>query len=197
MLCLQKVAVTWQSKIRTVIIDGRHWPDCDSGASFYATHPLTAPPALSALTLPANTILIAGGDQTDGIISGPYWKCNTPENRGIFYPTEAYICQSLPCPDSGSEPPPEESEWWEDEYTFKGYYYALRIVPDCCACQWSVTGTDCGEYGVDPLACGGINQIEMDAMGYYAAQYLKSQSCDFPFACGIPCWEAPPCNPLP
>ena len=193
-LCLMRVGVTWQSKIRTVVIDGRHWPDCDyySPTGYYAESPFTVP-TLSELTLPANTVLIAGSTEI--------WGCNTADNRASRYPGEVYICQSLPCPDSGSEPPPEESEWWEEEYTFKGYYNVLRIVPDCCECQTYETDADCSVYA-DALACGGINQIEAHGVGltdggYEAAQFLKYEGCDFPFVCGIPCWDAPPCNPFP
>ena len=201
-LCLQEITVEWQSKIRTVVIDGRHWPDCDGGP--YWERPVTLK-ALSEFTLPANTILIAGGTLYDGSVYGgpPWWECNTAENRAIRYPVQIDITGLpwyLPCPGWGSEPPPEESEWWEDDYTFLGRYWVLRIVPECCACGEvnSFVQSDVG--GVVARACGGINQIgAASSLGPEAYDILTRDppECEFPYACGVACFEAPPCNPFP
>ena len=193
LLCLQEMTVTWQSKIRTVVIDGRHWPDCDGGP--YWERPVTFK-ALSEFTLPTNTILIAGGTLYDGSVYGesPWWDCNTEEKREIRYPVEIDIpnlppewTSYPPCPDWGYEPPSEESEWWEVECTFFGRYWVLRTVPE--------DGGACGDTGI-VRAYGGINEIAAAGfLGSEAYWLLTSPppECEFSYACGIACWS----NPFP
>jgi hypothetical protein len=194
------VRVTWKSKMATTIIDGRHWPEQKTnwlGITYCDFGPIDGPPSLSELTLPPNTVLIWGRDADYYDNLG--WNCNTAIKRQSMYPQPQYDSGyqgsfGYPCYPNDSSLPPEETEWWDQELEYVAYYHVVRTVSDCGACQsYDIDSASSAEA----LGCGGIKQIEAAPSYYFqdvpydAAQWFKWEpaNCDFPFACGIACWD--------
>lgn len=225
LLCLEQVVVAFTSKPKTIVVDGVHY---FVGTFFGHSLPATVPP-ISHADQPANVWLVGGSVNTGGY-NGPYaWRCNSEQELSDFPIYHIYDvftccnCDSSNWPTQGGDnegKATEESGWWDQEYTYRFWYYRIRVVSDCCECQeYVITPASLcafppffggpGDEYVEPAACGGIQQINNSRNGidvlampdvYPDSAFTTTGSCPLPSVCETPCWEnrvEVNCNPFP
>jgi hypothetical protein len=94
----------------------------------------------------------------------------------------------------------EESGWWDQEYTFRYWYYRIRVVPECGACgDYVITPASMcavppffggpGDEYADAIRCGGLAQINEVVYFPHTFNWAPGYYCSPPASCGYPCWD--------